>query len=184
MVSCAPASGLPMGHTESCIVAQQQLARHVKKPLFLVPDSRVLWSMHCPKKGAETARCSGSWQVTATLEKAPHEVVGISSGRNGRIVRACAQERGSYQGTHDPSTLLILLYLCSYFSKCLCSGPPHRMYSNLCFSSENEVPTASVDKEGAHLVFPKCLFHLRESCVLCVYKRLASFHFLAIDDLL
>lgn len=38
-VSCAPASGLPAGHTESCTVAQQQLARHVKKPLFFVPDS-------------------------------------------------------------------------------------------------------------------------------------------------
>lgn len=39
MVSSAPASGLPAGHTGSCIVAQQQLACHVKKLLFLVPDS-------------------------------------------------------------------------------------------------------------------------------------------------
>lgn len=39
MVSGAPASGWPTGHLGSCILAQQQLVLHVKKLLFLVPDS-------------------------------------------------------------------------------------------------------------------------------------------------
>lgn len=99
-------------------------------------------------------------------------------------VRACAQERGSCQGTHDPSTVLIYS-TCAHNSPGVCAPGLHMAWILTSHSgSENEGLAASVDKEGAHLLFPKCLFHLGESCVLCIQKRLASFHFLAIDDLL
>lgn len=129
--------------------------------------------MHCPKKGAETARWRGSWQVTATLEKAAQEAVGISSGRNEGIVRACAQQRGSCQGTHNPSTLLILLYLCSYFSKCLYFRPPHRMYSNFAF---RQCPLPLLTKEGYTCCSPNASSTL-ENPVSSVYIKVGHFSF-------